>query len=75
MTSIQVQSGEPILLEVIEPRDFRRRCPEQFDALVECAEVVIERWTGSDAPSTTGSTFQPCIGQHRWEEPSCNMAA
>jgi hypothetical protein len=28
MTNIEAQLGEPILLEVTEPKDFRLRCPE-----------------------------------------------
>src|SRR4051812_24338391 len=36
MTAVTVQAGEILVLRIDGAFDFRRRCPEQYDALVEC---------------------------------------
>lgn len=40
MSTITVQPGEILILRIDDPFDFRRRCPEQYDALVECTAFV-----------------------------------
>ncbi len=40
MTTVTVQPGEILVLRIDEPFEFRRRCPEQYDALVECTAFV-----------------------------------
>lgn len=40
LTTITVQPGEILVLRVDQPFDFRRRCPEQYDALIECTAFV-----------------------------------
>lgn len=40
MTIATVQPGETLVLRIDEPFEFRRRCPEQYDALVECKAFV-----------------------------------
>ena len=40
LTSITVQPDEILILRIDEPFEFRRRCPEQYDALVECTAFV-----------------------------------
>ncbi|WP_240050604.1 barstar family protein [Pseudomonas mandelii] len=40
MSSIHVQSGQPLSLVIDNAQNFKRRCPEQFEALVECAAFV-----------------------------------
>jgi RNAse (barnase) inhibitor barstar len=40
LTTVNVQPGEILVLTVNDPFDFRRRCPEQFDALIECSAFV-----------------------------------
>ena len=37
MSSIHVQSGQPLSLVIDNAQNFKRRCPEQFEALMECA--------------------------------------
>jgi hypothetical protein len=40
MSTVTVQPGEILVLRIDDPVDFRRRCPEQYDALVECTAFV-----------------------------------
>ncbi len=40
MTTVTVPPGEILVLRIDDPFDFRRRCPEQYDALVECTAFV-----------------------------------
>ena len=40
MTTVTVQPGEILVLRIDEPFEFRRRCPRQYDALVECTAFV-----------------------------------
>ncbi|RDS90974.1 barstar family protein [Pseudomonas fluorescens] len=40
MSSIHVQSGQTLALVIDNAQSFKRRCPEQFEALVECAAFV-----------------------------------
>lgn len=40
LSTVTVQRGEMLVLKIDDAIDFRRRCPEQFDALVECCAFV-----------------------------------
>jgi hypothetical protein len=40
MTTVTVQPSEFLVLRIDEPFEFRRRCPEQYDALLECTAFV-----------------------------------
>ena len=40
MTSVAVNAGELVTLRIDDASDFQRRCPEQYDALIECAAFV-----------------------------------
>ena len=40
MSSVHVQSGQTLSLVIENAQSFKRRCPEQFEALVECAGFV-----------------------------------
>jgi hypothetical protein len=40
MTTVSVQPGEILVLRIDEPFEFRRRCPDQYDALIECTGFV-----------------------------------
>jgi hypothetical protein len=40
MTSVHVAPGECLPLVIDRAQDFKRRCPELFAALVECAAFV-----------------------------------
>ena len=40
LTSVSVEPGDLVALQIDDAPDFKRRCPEQFDALVECTAFV-----------------------------------
>lgn len=40
MTSVSVAEGELVALQINDAPDFQRRCPEQYEALIECASFV-----------------------------------
>ncbi|MBK5302173.1 MULTISPECIES: barstar family protein [Gammaproteobacteria] len=40
MSSIHVQRGQTLSLVIDNAQSFKHRCPEQFEALVECAAFV-----------------------------------
>ena len=40
MTKINCKKGEYVVLELTEVRQFKERCPEQYDAIVECTAFV-----------------------------------
>jgi hypothetical protein len=40
MTKVSVAPGELMTLRIDDAPEFRRRCPEQYDALIECVAFV-----------------------------------
>jgi hypothetical protein len=40
LTSVAAEAGDLVALRIDNAADFQRRCPEQFDALIECAAFV-----------------------------------
>lgn len=40
MTTIAVEEGELVALRIDDAPDFERRCPEQYQALIECTAFV-----------------------------------
>ena len=40
MTSTHVARGDVVVLCISEVEDFRKRCPEIYEALVECSAFV-----------------------------------
>ena len=40
LTTVTVPRGELLVLRIDDPLDFKRRCPEQYDALIECSAFV-----------------------------------
>jgi hypothetical protein len=43
MSRICVAPGDVLTLHIDDAPDFRRRCPEQYDALIECTAFVNDR--------------------------------
>jgi hypothetical protein len=50
LTNVTVPPGEVLLLRIDDPFDFKRRCPEQYDALLECSAFVNSRRTERGEP-------------------------
>jgi len=40
LSTVTVEPGEILVLRIDGPFEFRRRCPEQYDALIECTAFV-----------------------------------
>jgi hypothetical protein len=57
MSSIHVQSGQTLPLVIDNAQSFKRRCPEQFDAFVECAALVSWRIVVAGAPPLQALSF------------------
>ncbi len=49
MTLISVREGELLTLRIDDAPDFQRRCPEQYQALIECTAFVNHRRMMRDA--------------------------
>ena len=45
LSSVTVAPGEILILRIDDPLGFRRRCPEQYDALIKCSAFVNFRRT------------------------------
>ena len=45
LSSVTVAPGEILVLRVDDPFGFRQRCPEQYNALIECSAFVNFRRT------------------------------
>ena len=43
MVANSVASGDLLTLSIVDAADFKLRCPEQFDALIECTAFVNHR--------------------------------
>lgn len=51
MIADPVACGDLLALSIIDAADFKQRCPEQFDALIECTAFVnFRRREGGDGP-------------------------
>jgi len=40
MTGVSVAKDEMVVLHIYDAGDFQRRCPEQYEALIECTAAV-----------------------------------
>jgi hypothetical protein len=40
MSAVTVNPGGILILKIDNPFDFRKRCPEQYEALIECSALV-----------------------------------
>ena len=43
LSNIKLEYGELALLNITNAEEFKQRCPEQFDALIECSAFVNHR--------------------------------
>jgi RNAse (barnase) inhibitor barstar len=50
MTSVHVQPGELLTIHLEYADDFRKRCPDMFEALVDCMESVNRRRVNHTSP-------------------------
>lgn len=57
MTSMHVAPGDVIVLCISGVTDFKKRCPEIYDALIECSSFVNYRRIERDAPAVLALSF------------------
>ena len=57
MTTVHVEPGEVLALQIDHVRDFAARCPEQYRDLVECAAFVNWRRTSQGEPPLIALSF------------------
>lgn len=57
MTSVHVAPGDVVVLCISGVNDFRKRCSEIFDALVECSSFVNYRRIEKGAPAVLALSF------------------
>jgi hypothetical protein len=50
LSKVTVQPGEVLVLRIDNPFDFKSRCPEQYDALIEGVAFVNFRRTAAGQP-------------------------
>ncbi|OBZ96159.1 barnase inhibitor [Pararhizobium polonicum] len=49
MTNVCIAPGNVLALRIDDAVDFKRRCPEQYSALIECAAFVnYRRWNAGE---------------------------
>lgn len=59
MSTLHCEPGTPLTLVLENTQDFARRCPEQFNALLECAAFVNKRRNKAGEASVLAVEFQP----------------
>lgn len=57
MTSIHVPEGHALALQLDHVDDFARRCPEQYEAIIECAAFVNWRRIERGFPAVLALSF------------------
>jgi len=57
MSSVQVSSGDVVVLCVSAATEFRKRCPEIYDALIECSAFVNYRRIEKNEPAILALSF------------------
>ena len=57
MSQVSVERGKALLFELPETENFRKRCPEQFEALVAGTAIVNRRYAESDSRTIVALVF------------------
>jgi hypothetical protein len=57
MTSVHVPPGDVVVLCVAAVSDFKKRCPEIYDALIECSAFVNWRRIEKGEPAVLSLSF------------------
>ena len=65
MTSIHVPEGHALTMQLEHIDDFARRCPEQYEAIIECAAFV--NWSRMEQgwPAVLALTFHKQVPETR----------
>ena len=57
MTTIHVEPGEVLVLEIDNARELKQSCPDVFAAIVECAAFVNDRRVKRERPAVIALSF------------------
>ena len=57
MTSIHAPQGGVLVLELSDATDLARRCPEIYDAIIECSSFVNHRKLAVGEPAVLALSF------------------
>ena len=57
MTSIHVDPGQVLILELSDATSFASRCPEIYDAVIECSAFVNYRRLEQDDPAVLALSY------------------
>jgi hypothetical protein len=57
MTSVHVAPGDVLVLCISAVQDFKKRCPEIYDAIIECSAFVNYRRIERGAPAVLALSF------------------
>lgn len=57
MTKIHCEKGKVLTIELVNVKDFKSRCPEQYDAIIECSSFVNWRLIEIGQPSVLTLSF------------------
>ena|ERR1700757_4932539 len=57
MTSVHCTPGSVMVLELLNVKPFRQRCPDLYDAVIECAAFVNGRRLQKEEPAVLAISF------------------
>ena len=57
MTNVHCAPGAVMVLELLNVKAFRQRCPEQYDAVIECSAFVNWRRLETGEPAVLAMSF------------------
>ncbi len=57
MTKVHVSAGDTLVLHLVDVDSLARRCPEQYDAIIECAAFVNWRRIEKGDPAVLALSF------------------
>jgi len=57
MTKIHCNKGKAVTIELVNVKDFKSRCPEQYEAFVECSAFVNWRLIEINQPAVIALSF------------------
>jgi RNAse (barnase) inhibitor barstar len=57
MTSVHIGAGDVLVLCMTAVKDFKKRCPDVYDAIVECSSFVNYRRIETDSPAILALSF------------------
>ena len=57
LAPVHVRSGELVVICISAVKDFKSRCPELYDAIIECSSFVNYRRIETGAPAVLAVSF------------------